>query len=352
MNGDCYLRVGDESRKLNYSQRRELTYDKGTAQFDGVAVPFTESSDLQGPVLDNYRRVTGAVSDHSILRARNLITRDGNATVAGYLLFAANPQEHYPEAYVRVLRFLSDERGSGARLSLDDNADFRFEGPIPEVLARATAQIDSMAPRRRRLDADGSFTGQDLVPREAWLEGLVNAVIHRSYSLAGDHIRVEIFPSRIEIESPGRFPGLADPSKPTEVSRFARNPRIARVCADLRIGQELGEGIRRIFDEMRRVGLTDPVYTQSSGSVRLVLASTARLDPSVASRMPRGAQRVLDLLRAADTPLGTGDIAEHLEWTRPTVLTRLRALQAEGLIEWSGTSTRDPRAVWSFKALP
>ncbi|WP_280141992.1 helix-turn-helix domain-containing protein [Rhodococcoides kroppenstedtii] len=68
--------------------------------------------------------------------------------------------------------------------------------------------------------------------------------------------------------------------------------------------------------------------------------------------MPRGAQRVLDLLRAADTPLGTGDIAEHLEWTRPTVLTRLRALQAEGLIEWSGTSTRDPRAVWSFKALP
>lgn len=28
-NGDCYLRVGDESRRLNYHQRQELEFDKG-----------------------------------------------------------------------------------------------------------------------------------------------------------------------------------------------------------------------------------------------------------------------------------------------------------------------------------
>jgi ATP-dependent DNA helicase RecG len=111
----------------------------------------------------------------------------------------------------------------------------------------------------------GLFEAQPIVPRDAWLEGVVNAVIHRSYSLAGDHIRVEIYPDRVEIESPGRFPGLANPASPLLISRFARNPRIARVCADLRIGQELGEGIKRIFEEMRRVGLTDPVYKQGGG---------------------------------------------------------------------------------------
>ncbi|MXX00130.1 MAG: hypothetical protein F4Z79_00690 [Acidimicrobiia bacterium] len=42
--------------------------------------------------------------------------------------------------------------------------------------------------------------------------------------------------------------------------RYARNPNIARVCADMRYGQELGEGIRRMFDQMRREGLADPVY--------------------------------------------------------------------------------------------
>lgn len=154
------------------------------------------------------------------------------------------------------------------------------------------------------------------MPRAAWLEGLVNAVIHRSYSLAGDHIRVEVFPDRIEIESPGRFPGLVDPSKPLEISRFARNPRIARVCADLRIGQELGEGIKRIFAEMRKVGLTDPVYRQGTGSVRLRLAAIERLGPDVAARLPRGSQEVLDLLRSARMPMGTGDVGDALGMSR------------------------------------
>ncbi len=87
---------------------------------------------------------------------------------------------------------------------------------------------------------------------------MVNAVVHRSYSLSGDHIRVEIFDDRIEVQSPGRFPGIADAGDPLKVTRFARNPRIARVCADLRFGQELGEGIRRMFEEMRLAGSRRP----------------------------------------------------------------------------------------------
>ena len=57
---------------------------------------------------------------------------------------------------------------------------------------------------------------------------MVNAVVRRSYSMAGDHIRVSIFPHRIEVFSSGRFPGPGDPSRPLEIARYARNPRIAR----------------------------------------------------------------------------------------------------------------------------
>jgi ATP-dependent DNA helicase RecG len=201
-------------------------------------------------------------------------------------------------------------------------------------------------PRRRALSSEGLFVGVPIVPRDAWLEGLVNAVIHRSYSLAGDHIRVELYPNRVEIESPGRFPGLANPERPLNISRFARNPRIARVCADLRLGQELGEGIKRMFEEMRRVGLTDPVYKQGSGSVRLTLAAVPRLDRRLAARLPYGSQRVLDVMRASEVPLGTGQLAEEVGMSRPAVLSRLQALQREGLIRWVGKSTKDPRAVW------
>lgn len=184
------------------------------------------------------------------------------------------------------------------------------------------------------------------MPRDAWLEGLVNAVIHRSYSAAGDHIRFEIFPNRIEIHSPGRFPGLADPRSPLDISRYARNPRIARVCSDLRIGQELGEGIKRMFDEMRNRGLTDPIYFQTQGSVRLVLEASSRIPVDVAAVLPKGADSLLDLLRTAQRPLGTGQLVDLSGLSRPTVTKQLAALRDHKLVVWEGKSDRDPRAEW------
>jgi len=344
--GDCYLRVGDETRKLNYHQRQELEFDKGQSQYDGFPCPDVTISDLDTQLIEDYRESTGASSAQSLLKARSLLTRAGAVTNAAYLLFGTHPQDVFPQAYVRVIRFLTNERGTGARLGIEEGADRRIEGPIPQCIDEAAAVIDELLPRRRYLGESGRFEAHPIVPRDAWLEGLVNAVIHRSYSLVGDHIRVEIYPNRIEMESPGRFPGLANPAKPLEISRFARNPRIARVCADLRIGQELGEGIKRIFDEMKRGGLTDPVYKQTSGSVRLVLAAVPRLDPRLAARLPAMSQPILEALRAADRPLGTGDIAEIVGMSRPATSARLKALEAEHLVEWSGKSPKDPRAVW------
>lgn len=349
-NGDVYLRVGDESRRLSFAARQELGYDKGQAQYDGQMAPGAPFlSELDEELVQNYQSRTGATGDmKSLFAARSLLTSNGYLTNAGYLLFAPRPQDQFPQAYIRVIRYLSTERGTGSRLEVEEGTDIRIEGPIPRAIQRASVEIDKLVPQRRALGASGLFEGVPIVPRDAWLEGVVNAVIHRSYSLAGDHIRVEIFPDRIEIESPGRFPGLANPNNPLEISRFARNPRIARVCADLRIGQELGEGIRRMFDEMRLVGLRDPVYKQTGGSVRLVLAAVPRLHATQAQRLPDGSQQILDVLRAAGRGLGTGDVEEAVGLSRPAVVRRLQALADEGLVEWHGKSKRDPRAFWTL----
>jgi ATP-dependent DNA helicase RecG len=54
-NGDCYLRVGDESRKLTYHQRQELEFDKGQSQYDGFACPGVTVSDLDSGLIDGYK---------------------------------------------------------------------------------------------------------------------------------------------------------------------------------------------------------------------------------------------------------------------------------------------------------
>jgi ATP-dependent DNA helicase RecG len=270
--GDSYLRVGDETRKLSRPQRRELEFDKGQAQFDGYPCPGVTMSDLDELFLENYRQSIGASSVDSMMRGRSLLTRSGEITNAAYLLFGRHPRNVFPQAEVRVVRFLGTDRGTVTRLVLEDGTDHHIGGPIPGCITEATAIIDELIPRRRHFASSGRFEATPIVPRDAWVEGLVNAIIHRSYSVVDDHIRVEIFTDRVEIVNPGRFPGLPNPGKPSQIARLARNPRIARVCADLRIGEELGEGIGRIFDEMRFAGLPEPVYEQTTASVRLILA--------------------------------------------------------------------------------
>lgn len=201
-------------------------------------------------------------------------------------------------------------------------------------------------PKWEQLSPAGLFEATSRIPRDAWLEGLVNAVVHRSYSMMGDHIRFEIFPNRVEITSPGRFPGLANPSRPLEVTRYARNPRIARVCADLGITRELGEGIRRLFSEMRKRGLADPIYEQTSSSVKLTLLAVDALPAEVTARLTSSARAILTVLRLHQRPMGTGELADLSGVTRMTATRALAALEEEGIVTWRGNSKRDPRATW------
>lgn len=342
---EVFLRVGDENRRLTFAQRQELLYDKGQATYESTVVSGATRGDLDEALLRSYADAVNHPDPDRLLAARGLATRDGQLTVAAVLLFAAHPQTWLPEASLRVLRYRGVERGTGARQQLLD--DVRIEGPIPAQLAEARQKIFDRLPTRRALTAGGRFERVGLVPQDAWLEAVVNAVIHRSYSISGDHVRVEIFDDRVEVESPGRFPGIADAGDPLRVTRFARNPRVARVCADLRFGQELGEGIRRMFEEMRLAGLADPAYHQTAGSVRVSLASTP-VDRELEARLPKGARDLVRIVREAGRA-STGEIVETTGRSRPVVIKQLRALQDVGVLAWHGQSPNDPRAYWSLR---
>ena len=377
--GQAYLRVGDESRKLTFAQRRELEYDRGTEVYSAAVVAGSTTADLDPAAAEAYRLAIGAASVESMLRARDLVDPEGRLRVAAWLMFGRAPGRGHPNAHVRVLKYGATERGTGSALSLLAGHDARCEGTIPEQIDRASVLIDEWIPGRRALAASGRFEDQAMLPRRAWLEGLVNAVVHRSYSDQGDHVRVEIFPNRVEISSPGRFPSFADPADPASIICYARNPRIARACAELGYGQELGgrptgaalpsvvvdnaasgarrgveggrppsvsgQGIRRMFECMRQRGLASPVYAQTSSHVILTLLATPAGD---VTGLPRGAVTVLDVMRHAGRPLRTGEVAEAAAVQRPTAIRHLAALRSAGLVVWRGDSPRDPSATWSL----
>jgi ATP-dependent DNA helicase RecG len=277
-----------------------------------------------------------------MLAARDLIDSEGRLRVAAWLMFAKHPAQGFPNAHVRVLQYAANERGTGVALNLIAGHDVRCGGRLPEQIKQAAALVDEWMPRRNALALSGRFEDQPMLPRQVWLEGLVNAVIHRSYSIQGDHVRVELFPNRIEITSPGRFPSFADPNDPISIMRYARNPRIARAMAELGYALELGEGITRMFTWMRERGLDEPMYSQVSGHVVLTLFA----NPASTRTLSKGASLVADIMRQAGVPLKTGEVAELTGYSRPTVIRHLTALREAGLVVWQGASPRDPNASW------
>jgi ATP-dependent DNA helicase RecG len=339
---EVFLRIGDETRRLSYPQRQELLYDRGEGSYEARVLEAAHDM-VDGELAEAYAHALRAPDPLRLMAARGLAV-EGKLTVAGVLLFAAYPQRYLPEAFIRVVRYRGRTRGTGSRQEL--LRDERVEGPLPHQLVRAREIIREEQPRRRALSERGKFEDVPLVPEDAWLEGLVNAAVHRSYSLAGDHIRIEIFSDRIEVESPGRFPGVFSTTDLLNAPRYARNPRIARVCADQHFGQELGEGIRRMFEEMRLAGLADPMYEQTQASVRLTLLAEP-VDRQLEARLPRDSRAIIAMLRDAGE-LSTGEIAEAIGVSRVTASQRLKRLRDAELIVWTGKAPNDPRASWSL----
>lgn len=86
----------------------------------------------------------------------------------------------------------------------------------------------------------GRFERVPEFPKEAWLEGIVNALCHRSYNLQGNSIYIKHFDDRLEISNSGPLPAQVT-VKNIGQERYARNPRIARVLSDLSYVRELNE---------------------------------------------------------------------------------------------------------------
>ena len=339
---ETFLRIGDATHKLGPAEAQELRYDKGDAAFDGRPSDAT-AGDFSDTLVAEYARAAGASTPQRALTARGLaLERDGELvpTVAGLLLLGAAPQRRYPEACLRILQYEGVQRETGARANVV--ADRRIEGDLARQIQEARTVIEEWLPKAIRLGGGGRFGPAPIIPEAAWLEAVVNAVTHRSYSLGGDHIRVSLFRDRIEVESPGRLPGLVRIEN-IRRTRFARNPRIARALSDLGYGRELGEGVNRMFEGMAQAGLPEPLYEQGPASVRVTL----KADPTGARMLdilPRGSGRFVEFVTRHGR-VTTTEAIDLLGRSRPTVLRHLRRLERAGLLERVG-STYDPTAYW------
>lgn len=253
---------------------------------------------------------------------------------------------------MRVLRFDGTKMETGERLNT--TKDVTFDGSIPKVVDGAFSLISGMLREFQFLGGDGRFQTVPEYPEFAWFEGLVNAVTHRDYAYAGDYIRVSMYDDRLEILSPGRLPNTVTLDNMRE-TRYSRNPRIARTLVEFGWVRELNEGVKRIYTEMQKLLLNDPVFSEPDGTkVQLTLENSIVARPlrqrdALEDRISR---EVLDGLgeyelaavraayaRGRVTPR---ELASLIDRSQRSATRVLKGLSKRGVLEWHGTSTNDP----------
>ena len=190
------------------------------------------------------------------------------------------------EDVLRTLGFFTKNRkyNNAAALLSDKNSFYgidiaRFGSSINEIMDREIIsgvsilkQYDTAIHMIKRYYQYEEISGIErktvqLVPENAYREAIANALIHRDWSINA-HIRIAMFPDRIEIKSPGSLPkGLTVQEYENGEISCLRNSILGNVFFRLKYIEMFGTGVTRIkyaYNEARikpKFAITDNVIS-------------------------------------------------------------------------------------------
>ena len=250
----AFIRVGSTKRQLGGNEELRLRLARAQSRyswFDKQIVEQTGFNSLSESIWEMHLSVTGAIDPQKGLKNLNLLTEDDSgvirSTVAGVLLCAKSPQKWLPQSKIMATLYRGKNRAS-------NQLDFKeIVGPLYQQIAEAVKFVArNMRVAARKIPQREEYPQYSLT---AVFEGVVNAVVHRDYSMSSRNIRLSIFSDRLEIDSPGRLPnGMT--IEGMEESQSTRNEVIASVLGKTPVDDTLGSDHRYYIMERRGDGVS------------------------------------------------------------------------------------------------
>lgn len=286
--GRAFIRVGATKRRLGGDERLRLAQRRAQSRYlwyDRQIVPQTGFETLNERLWEPLLSVAGAADPRRALMNLRLLAPDESgvdrATVAGVLLCTSSPQEWLPQATIVATSYRGNDRASG---QLDAQ---EIVGPLPNQIADAVKFVV----RNMRVSARKTPAREDepQYSNAAVFEAVVNAVVHRDYSMSSRRTRLSMFRDRLEIDSPGQLPnGMTIDGM--DSSQATRNEVLASVFGRIPVREvpgsrhrrymmeRRGDGVSIIRKETRETSGTEPEYRVIDESSLVLAIPAARLE--------------------------------------------------------------------------
>ncbi len=337
--GGAFIRMGSTNRVADHDTVVRIQQLKVNKSFDA-------QPNFDCPVsaidLETAKRLFANVSkkftDHTT-RSLDLIVKEQGferPTNGAVLLFAQNVADHFPDACIRLVRFLGVDRAE----SLDhQDLCVPLASALDPILAfvRRNTRVASRIGETRRIETPE-------YPKEAVREAVTNALVHTDYSIKGASIQIFIFDDRIEVTNPGGLPfGLTMETALSGVSQL-RNRVIGRVFRELELIEQWGSGFMRMRVACEEHGVSAPKVEELGNFFRVTLYQSLGKRGSGRGIVDDWQEPIIEYLHEHET-LAPKRAQKIWKVTARTTSTRLKKMRDAGLIVEVSTGPFDPHKV-------
>ena len=255
--GRFFMRIGANSQQMSNTEVEDLFYAVGSLHFDGKpCMDFSMEDDLDEETWARFcDRAKVPVAMDRMVALRNLRLLDGEdrMTHAGAWLLARDIRRFTTTAHVSCALFMGTEK-----VRILDRRDFHCD--IPTMIDDAVAwmltkvNVEFIIEHVRREE-------RPELPEEALREAVANAVAHRDYRSTAN-VQIYVFKDRIEIVSPGGLPaGMTEAD--LGVKSMPRNPLLFGMLYRMGVVENIGSGIKRIYELCLEHGVAEPTIDAS-----------------------------------------------------------------------------------------
>ena len=212
------------------------------------------------------------VSEEEMLELMG-IAIEGKPTLAGLMTFSKYPQAYFPQFCVTAVSLPGTELGAvgedGERFI--DNK--RITGAIPDMLEEAVEFVRRNSRTKTIINDNGQRVDKPEYPVKAVREAILNALVHRDYSIHTENVpvRIEMYRDRMEIINSGGLYGKITIDALGKVRPETRNAALANILELLNVTENRYSGIPTMRSEFASAGLPAPIFSVVHGEFKVVM---------------------------------------------------------------------------------
>lgn len=275
-----YVRVGESDEPMSeyeiysYEAFRNRTRDD-IRVVEGASLKLINKERMNQyleAVRNERKNLYDNVSESEILEFMGIV-KDNALTLAGLMTFSMYPQAYFPQLCITAVSLPGTEQGEIG----DDGERFidnkRITGAISDMLEDAVEFVRTNSRTKTIIDDNGHRVDKPEYPIKAVREAILNALVHRDYSVHTENvpIRTEMYRDRMEIINSGGLYGKISIDALGKVRPETRNAALANMLELLNITENRYSGIPTMRKEFANAGLPAPIFSVVHGEFKVVM---------------------------------------------------------------------------------